>query len=230
MVSCSAPQLPAWPSYRTLLNLRHWHLAWRAQLSRRAWSKRRKLSWLRPVAAAAGSCEGDVACAAGADDSSSHSVRVTAFTTALGAIGHTGCAPARRSQSTLRWKRPRSRSRCVRCCSGSFRGKVISRCPLRAHRAILLGRRRHRLDGVPGGVVAVFDPARRIALALARRFERVDNTLGKWLAAGLSLLVVAILFGFVMLGACERLAHVLIAITIPQRQLSWPVSDNYLGR
>jgi hypothetical protein len=66
--------------------------------------------------------------------------------------------------------------------------------------AILLGRWGHRLNGVPGGFVAVLAPARRIALALAGGFERIDTTLRQWPAAGLSLLVVAILFGFAMLA------------------------------
>jgi hypothetical protein len=52
----------------------------------------------------------------------------------------------------------------------------------------------------PGGFVAVLAPARRIALALAGGFERIDTTLRQWPAAGLSLLVVAILFGFAMLA------------------------------
>jgi multicomponent Na+:H+ antiporter subunit D len=66
--------------------------------------------------------------------------------------------------------------------------------------AILLGRWGHRLNGGPGGFVAVLAPARRIALALAGGFERINSTLGRWPAAGLSLLVVTILFGFAMLA------------------------------
>jgi multicomponent Na+:H+ antiporter subunit D len=66
--------------------------------------------------------------------------------------------------------------------------------------AILLGRWGHRPNGGPGGFVAVLAPARRIALALAGGFERIDTTLRQWPAAGLSVLVVAILFGFAMLA------------------------------
>jgi len=68
--------------------------------------------------------------------------------------------------------------------------------------AILLGRWGHRLARVPVGkvVVAVVGPARRTALALGRAIERVDGTLRQWPAAGLALLVVAIMFGAAMLA------------------------------
>jgi hypothetical protein len=49
------------------------------------------------------------------------------------------------------------------------------------------------------GAVAIVGPARRAALAFGRTMERVDGTLRKWPAAGLSLLAVAILLGAAML-------------------------------
>jgi formate hydrogenlyase subunit 3/multisubunit Na+/H+ antiporter MnhD subunit len=68
--------------------------------------------------------------------------------------------------------------------------------------AILLGRWAHR----PARVrlekifIAVIGPARRIALVLVRMLERVDDTLRQWPAAGISLLVVTIMFGAAMLA------------------------------
>ena len=68
--------------------------------------------------------------------------------------------------------------------------------------AILLGRWGKGLARTPlaDAVVAVVGPARRPALALGRMLERVDGTLRQWPAAGLSLLVVAIMFGAAMLA------------------------------
>ena len=66
--------------------------------------------------------------------------------------------------------------------------------------AIVLGRWGHRLAGVPAVVVAAVRRARRPALALAAGLVQVDGTLRQWPAAGLSLLVVAIMFGAAMLA------------------------------
>jgi NADH:ubiquinone oxidoreductase subunit 5 (subunit L)/multisubunit Na+/H+ antiporter MnhA subunit len=67
--------------------------------------------------------------------------------------------------------------------------------------AILLGRWGGRLARLSFGkfLVAVIGPARRTALALGGRVERVDDILRQWPAAGLALLVLAILFGTALL-------------------------------
>jgi multicomponent Na+:H+ antiporter subunit D len=69
--------------------------------------------------------------------------------------------------------------------------------------AILLGRWGQRPERVPLGdiVVAIVGPVRRAALALGRILERVDRMLCQWPAAGLTLLLLAILFGAAMLAA-----------------------------
>jgi multicomponent Na+:H+ antiporter subunit D len=69
--------------------------------------------------------------------------------------------------------------------------------------AILLGRWEDRLTRISSGrVVAVtVGSARRAALALAGTLERLDGMLRQWLAAGLALLLLAILFGAAMLAA-----------------------------
>jgi formate hydrogenlyase subunit 3/multisubunit Na+/H+ antiporter MnhD subunit len=72
--------------------------------------------------------------------------------------------------------------------------------------AILLGRWGHRLMRIflriPMGeiIVAAAGPARRTALVLGRMLERVDGTLRQWPAAGISLLVVAVMLGAAMLA------------------------------
>jgi multicomponent Na+:H+ antiporter subunit D len=66
--------------------------------------------------------------------------------------------------------------------------------------AILLGRRNRRLAGVPEVTAAIVHRTRRAALALAAGLVRVDGTLRQWPAAGLSLLVVAIMFGAAILA------------------------------
>jgi len=67
---------------------------------------------------------------------------------------------------------------------------------------ILLGRWGDRPARWPFGsfLVAVIGPARRTALALSGRVDRVDSVLRQWPAAGLSLLVLAILFGAALLA------------------------------
>jgi len=69
--------------------------------------------------------------------------------------------------------------------------------------AILLGRWDDRLARVSSGrvVAATVGSTRRAALALAGTLERLDGMLRQWLAAGLALLVLAILFGAAMLAA-----------------------------
>jgi multicomponent Na+:H+ antiporter subunit D len=69
--------------------------------------------------------------------------------------------------------------------------------------AILLGQWSDRLSGVRFAelLVATVGPARREALALGAMVERVDGLLRQWPAAGVSLLVLAILFGAAMLAA-----------------------------
>jgi multicomponent Na+:H+ antiporter subunit D len=69
--------------------------------------------------------------------------------------------------------------------------------------AILLGRWGHRLARLPFGkvLVSMVVPARTTALALGGRIERIDGMLRQWPAAGLSLLVLAILFGAALLAA-----------------------------
>jgi len=48
--------------------------------------------------------------------------------------------------------------------------------------------------------VAMVGPARRAALALGRGLEHVDRMLRQWAVAGLTLLLLAILFGAAMLA------------------------------
>lgn len=69
--------------------------------------------------------------------------------------------------------------------------------------AILLGRWGDRLPRFPVGdiVVAVVGPPRRAALALGGVVERADGMLRLWPTAGLSLLLLAIIFGAAMLAA-----------------------------
>jgi NADH:ubiquinone oxidoreductase subunit 5 (subunit L)/multisubunit Na+/H+ antiporter MnhA subunit len=69
--------------------------------------------------------------------------------------------------------------------------------------AILLAHWGHRPTRVLFGKVlgAMVGPARRAALAVGSTIERVDGTLRQWPAAGLSLLMVAILLGAAMLAA-----------------------------
>jgi formate hydrogenlyase subunit 3/multisubunit Na+/H+ antiporter MnhD subunit len=69
--------------------------------------------------------------------------------------------------------------------------------------AILLGRWGYRPARIPFGKVlaATVGPARRAALALGSIVERIDGMLRQWPAAGLSLLVLAILLGAAMLAA-----------------------------
>ncbi len=69
--------------------------------------------------------------------------------------------------------------------------------------AILLGRWGDRLAHLFLGkeLVPVVGPARRSALAVGTMLERVDGVLRQWPAAGLSLLVLAILFGAAMLAS-----------------------------
>jgi formate hydrogenlyase subunit 3/multisubunit Na+/H+ antiporter MnhD subunit len=69
--------------------------------------------------------------------------------------------------------------------------------------ATLLGRWGQRPERMPLGdiVVAIVGPVRRAALALGRILERVDRMLCQWPAAGLTLLLLAILFGAAMLAA-----------------------------
>ena len=68
--------------------------------------------------------------------------------------------------------------------------------------AILLGRWGHRLARVPFGkvLVAMVGPARRAALVMGTMLERIDGMLRQWPVAGISLLVLAILFGAAMLA------------------------------
>jgi multicomponent Na+:H+ antiporter subunit D len=68
--------------------------------------------------------------------------------------------------------------------------------------AILLGRWETRLAQVPSGkgVAAIFGPVRRSAFALGSMLERVDDIARQWTAAGLSLLVLVVLFGAAMLA------------------------------
>jgi multicomponent Na+:H+ antiporter subunit D len=69
--------------------------------------------------------------------------------------------------------------------------------------AILLGRWEHPSDlAFWRSLVAMVGPARLLALALVGTIERVDLILRQWPAAGLALLMVAILFGAAM-GAAK---------------------------
>ena len=68
--------------------------------------------------------------------------------------------------------------------------------------AILLGRWGHRPERAPFGetVVAMVAPARRAAFPFGRMFEELDRMLRRWPVAGLTLLLLAILFGAAMLA------------------------------
>jgi multicomponent Na+:H+ antiporter subunit D len=67
--------------------------------------------------------------------------------------------------------------------------------------AILLGHWTLRPARAPAGnvVVGMVGPLRRAALAVGACLEQVDGVLGQWPAAGLALLILAILFGTTML-------------------------------
>jgi formate hydrogenlyase subunit 3/multisubunit Na+/H+ antiporter MnhD subunit len=68
--------------------------------------------------------------------------------------------------------------------------------------ALLLTRYRSRLPRIPEGDIAVaIDAAARAAITGSRRFERVDDVLRQWPAAGLSLLALAIALGAALLAA-----------------------------
>ena len=69
--------------------------------------------------------------------------------------------------------------------------------------AVLVGHWNDRIARVSFGriVAATIGPARTAALALAGMLARVDDMLRQWLAAGLALLVLAILLGAAMLAA-----------------------------
>jgi multicomponent Na+:H+ antiporter subunit D len=69
--------------------------------------------------------------------------------------------------------------------------------------AILLGRWGARPERIfmRRVLVAMVEPPRRATLALGKAIERVDRMLRQWTAAGLALLVLAILFGAAMLAA-----------------------------
>src|SRR5262249_10307502 len=69
--------------------------------------------------------------------------------------------------------------------------------------AILLGRWADRPARI-SVLVAMVGPARRATLALDKAIELVDRMLRQWSAAGLALLVLAILFGVAMLAADGR--------------------------
>jgi multicomponent Na+:H+ antiporter subunit D len=66
--------------------------------------------------------------------------------------------------------------------------------------AILMGRTRLRRGGMPSLVAAIIGPARRVALAFARGLVGIDGRLREWPTAGLTLLVVAIMFGFAIIA------------------------------
>jgi multicomponent Na+:H+ antiporter subunit A len=62
--------------------------------------------------------------------------------------------------------------------------------------AVLLTRYSNRLPRIPEGDIAVaIDAATRAAVTGSRRFERVDDVLRQWPAAGVSLLAIAIALG-----------------------------------
>jgi multicomponent Na+:H+ antiporter subunit D len=69
--------------------------------------------------------------------------------------------------------------------------------------AILLGQWSDRLARIHFGkpLIAIAGPARCMALVLGRLVERLDGMLRRWPAAGVSLLVLALLFGAAMLVA-----------------------------
>jgi formate hydrogenlyase subunit 3/multisubunit Na+/H+ antiporter MnhD subunit len=66
--------------------------------------------------------------------------------------------------------------------------------------AILMGRGRLRRAGVPFVIAAIIDPARRVSLVFARGLVGIDARLRQWPAAGLALLLVAIMFGVAMIA------------------------------
>jgi multicomponent Na+:H+ antiporter subunit D len=55
-----------------------------------------------------------------------------------------------------------------------------------------------QLPRLPASVLAVAGPARRLMLAIGAILERIDTALRQWPVAGLSLLVLALLFGVAM--------------------------------
>jgi hypothetical protein len=66
--------------------------------------------------------------------------------------------------------------------------------------AVVLTRSVDRLPRIPEGDIAVaIDAAARTAITGSRRFERVDDVLRQWPAAGLSLLALAIALGAALL-------------------------------
>jgi multicomponent Na+:H+ antiporter subunit A len=68
--------------------------------------------------------------------------------------------------------------------------------------AVLLSRYSNRLPCIPEGDIAVaIDAGARAAITGSRRFERVDEVLRQWPAAGVSLLMLAILIGAAMMAA-----------------------------
>ena len=68
--------------------------------------------------------------------------------------------------------------------------------------AVVLTRSGDRLPRIPEGDIAVaIDAAARAAITGSRRFERVDAVLRQWPAAGVSLLMLAILIGAAMMAA-----------------------------
>jgi multicomponent Na+:H+ antiporter subunit D len=66
--------------------------------------------------------------------------------------------------------------------------------------SILIGRGSLRRAGVPSVVAAIIGPARRAALASVRGLVGIDSRLRQWPAAGLALLLVAIMFGLAMIA------------------------------
>jgi hypothetical protein len=55
-----------------------------------------------------------------------------------------------------------------------------------------------RLPALPTGLLADANPARRAMLAAGGVLERIDTVLRRWPVAGLSMLVLALLFGVLM--------------------------------
>jgi NADH:ubiquinone oxidoreductase subunit 5 (subunit L)/multisubunit Na+/H+ antiporter MnhA subunit len=55
-----------------------------------------------------------------------------------------------------------------------------------------------RLPGLPAGMLAFANPARRAMLAIGGVLERIDTILRQWAVAGLSLLILALVFGMTM--------------------------------
>jgi hypothetical protein len=65
----------------------------------------------------------------------------------------------------------------------------------------LLTRYSNRLPRIPEGDIAVaIEATTRAAITASRRFERVDDLLRQWPTAGVSLLMLAILFGAAMIA------------------------------